>query len=196
MKPRARKCKINAEGCELSYVPFNSLQPIKSCRNPKCAHEAGKQLLQKQADVKHKADKERIKPRNDWVQDAEKAVRFYVRMRDAKSNYPCISCGRHEHEFKHDPRGGLWDAGHYLGKGAFPELRMNTDNIHRQCKQCNRDKSGNTGHYRPRLIERIGLELVEWLEGPHVAAKLTIDELREIKVKYNGLANQIKKELQ
>lgn len=195
MKPRSRKCKIGAEGCEGAYVPFNSFQ-VKCCRNPKCAIEAGKAITAKKERVKHKADKERIKKRSEWVQEAEAAVRFYVRMRDAKTAQPCISCGRHEHELKHDPRGGLWDAGHYLGKGAHPELRMNTDNIHRQCKQCNRDKSGNPAAYRVNLIQRIGLDKVEWLEGPHEPSKWTIEELKEIKAKYNKLANAIKKELQ
>lgn len=194
MKPRPRKCKIGADGCEGYYVPFNSLQ--KSCRNPKCALEAGRAITAKKERVKHRHDKERIKTRSEWVQEAETAARFYVRMRDAKAEQPCISCGRHEFMLGGDPRGGLWDAGHYLGKGAHPELRMNTDNIHRQCKQCNRDKSGNPAAYRVNLIQRIGLDKVEWLEGPHEPAKWTIEELKEIKAKYNNLANAIKKELQ
>lgn len=191
---RQRKCKIGEPGCHVTYTPFNSLQ--KSCPNPKCAIAAGKSLKAKQHRKELKEFREKTKSRSQWVQEAEHAVRRYVRMRDALDKQPCISCGRHEHEFKHDPRGGFWDAGHYLSKGAHPELRLEPENIHRQCKQCNRDKSGNVAAYRVNLIKRIGLARVEWLEGPHPAAKWAIDELKEIKAHYNKLANDMQKRLE
>lgn len=194
MKPRSRKCKIGADGCDGTYTPFNSMQ--KCCSNPFCALEVGRAAIAKKERVKHRQDKERIKTRSEWVQEAEAAVRFYVRMRDKRDNRPCASCGRHEHDLGGDPRGGLWDAGHYLGKGAHPEHRFDVRQIWRQCKNCNRDKSGSPIPYRKTLIERMGIEYVEWLEGPHKPAKWTIEELKEIKAKYNKLANAIKKELQ
>lgn len=194
MKPRARKCNIKAEGCRISYTPFSSMQPC--CLNMNCSLEVIRRAKSKAYDAKTKEMKSKVKQtKPQMIKLAEYEVRFYVRMRDKESEQPCISCGRHEHELGGDPRGGLWDAGHYAGKGAHPELRFNTDNIHRQCVHCNRDLSGNPIPYRKNLIERIGLEKVEWLEGPHPAAKWTIDELTEIKQRYNRLANEIKKRL-
>jgi len=40
--------------------------------------------------------------------------------------------------------------------------------------------SGNITLYRINLIKKIGIERVEWLEGPHPPAKWTIEELQGI----------------
>jgi hypothetical protein len=46
------------------------------------------------------------------------------------------------------------------------------------------------------LIGKIGIELVEWLEGAHEAKHYSIDDLREIKSNYMALAKQIEKLLE
>jgi hypothetical protein len=188
---RARKCKVGATGCKGTYTPFNTLQ--KCCFNPACAVEVVRQAKVKGERRELLSYRVKTKPHGKWVQEAEFQVRRFVRARDAASNKPCISCGRHEYELGGDPRGGLWDAGHYLGKGAYPEHRFDVRQIHRQCKSCNRDKSGAPVEYRKGLIKRMGLEYVEWLEGPHPAKKYTIEQLKEIKQKYSKLANQLEK---
>lgn len=88
---------------------------------------------------------------------------------------------------------GQWHAGHFLSVGAHPELRFLEINIWRQCKPCNVDLSGNVLLYRKELIKRIGIENVEFLEGPHPARKYTIADAQAIKAEYKlklkGLQN-------
>lgn len=53
---------------------------------------------------------------------------------------------------------------------------------------------GNQAAYRAQLVREIGLERVEWLEGPHPAKKYTADELRAIKTEYAAKARELKRE--
>lgn len=121
-----------------------------------------------------KARKEAIKSRADWAREAQTAFNAFIRARD--DGLPCISCGRHHQ--------GQWHAGHYLSTGARPELRYTESNVHRQCAPCNTHLSGNAVLYRIGLIERIGLEAVEWLEGPHELPKWTPDDYKAIRDNY------------
>ena len=98
----------------------------------------------------------------------------YIRLRD--QHLPCISCGRFHK--------GKWDAGHFLSVGSNPELRYCEENVHRQCSPCNTHLSGNQQRFREGLIERIGQERVEWLEGPHDMPLWTIDDLEDLKKKF------------
>jgi hypothetical protein len=87
-----------------------------------------------------------------------------------------VSCQRH-HE-------GQYHAGHYLSRGAFPELSFNEDNCHKQCQPCNNYLSGNIAAYRISLVKKIGVQRVEKLEGPHNALKLDIEQIKVLKAKY------------
>lgn len=72
-------------------------------------------------------------------------------------------------------------AGHYLSKGAHGNLRFHEWNIQKQCnRNCNKGKSGNQVEYRKELINRIGLEGVEFLEGPHDIQDWSLDDLKEV----------------
>jgi hypothetical protein len=82
------------------------------------------------------------------------------------------------------------NAGHYKPVGSHPELRFNEINCHLQSEHCNSYKSGNMVEYRARLIEKIGLPLVEWLDGPHKALKPTIEELKWLRSYYNRRARE------
>lgn len=115
--------------------------------------------------------RENLKRRSEWLNDLQKEVNRFVRLRD--KNDPCISCGRFHQ--------GQWHAGHYRSRGACPELRFNEDNIHKQCAVCNTHKSGNAIDYRINLIRKIGVERVEFLEREdHEPLKLSIDEIKEL----------------
>lgn len=146
----------------------------------------------RKAEKKIKAEKlESIKPKGKWIKETQENFNLFIRMRD--HGKPCISCDRHDHEIDHDTRGGKWDCGHYLTVGSAPELRFEPLNAARQCKNCNRDKSGNQVRYRQRLIDRIGQERVDWLEGPHEAKKFTVDQLKRLKKYYARRARHYKK---
>jgi len=122
-----------------------------------------------------------LKSRRDWLNEAQKAFNAWVRARDA--TLPCVSCGRH-HE-------GQYHAGHYLTVGARPELRFTPDNVHKQCSACNTHLHGNLILYRVELIRRVGLQIVEALEGPHSPAKWSTDELKTTRDAYRLLTKQL-----
>lgn len=71
---------------------------------------------------------------------------------------------------------------------------MHPDNCHKQCAPCNTHLSGNLVLYRVNLINKIGLDRVEWLEGPHEPLKLTVTDIKAIRDKYRALAKQLEKE--
>lgn len=194
---KTRKCRIKAEGCEVAYTPFNSLQ--KCCLNPKCVlefyrkQEKKKRLREaKREREEHRQAKERLKTKSDWLREAQTAFNKWIRLRDIKAfqdagdEVVCISCQKPPKKM---------NAGHYLSVGAHPELRFEPLNNNLQCEHCNSYKSGNQINYRKHLITKIGLTKVEWLEGPHPAKKYSIEDIKEIKSKYSKLARELEKEL-
>lgn len=115
--------------------------------------------------------KEKVKTRREWMADLQRVFNRFIRLRD--QDKPCISCGRFH--------SGKYDAGHYLSVGGHPELRFHEDNVHRQCVPCNQHKSGNSIEYRLGLIERIGIERVEFLERKdHPPLKLSADDIKDL----------------
>lgn len=152
--------------CAVCEKPFLEARMGQKVCGYKCAAKIHKVALEKR--------KEAIKSRSDWLREAQTAFNAFIRARDA--HLPCISCGR-DNDCK-------INAGHYLSVGSHPELRFSEDNCHKQCEHCNTYKSGNQAAYRPRLIERIGAERVEWLEGHHEATKYTVEQIKGIKETY------------
>ena len=148
----------------------------------------------KETKKKHAQEKRDFKANDRKIRlpAAQKAFNTYIRKRDER--LPCVSCYRPIHEIEQNDSwkpGGCWDCGHYITVGAAPELRFEPKNAHRQCKSCNggsgkytRKNSSVAKEYRIKLIERIGLIDVEWLEGPHDAKKYTVEQLKEIELFY------------
>ncbi len=180
---KPKRCKV----CRSEFVPRQSFQSW-------CSPECGLRLSQaKQSKDRAKVDKaeraeirqakERIKSRGDHLKDAQAAFNAWIRERDAA--LPCISCGRH-HE-------GQYHAGHYRTTAAAPELRFEPLNVHKQCAPCNNHMSGNIVEYRINLVKKIGAEAVEWLEGKHEPAKLTIEDIKAITAKYRALVREMKR---
>ncbi|NTV51302.1 MAG: NinG family protein [Desulfobulbaceae bacterium] len=174
------KCKMKQPGCQGLYVKWSISQ--RTCNSPLCAIRLVEIEKEKKARKHYLSEKKRLKSRAEWLISAKNAFNPYVRKRDELD--PCISCGR---LFIEDSIGGSWDCGHYLSVGSHPELRFEPLNAHKQCKSCNGGSGKYTRknytvqkEYRERLIAKIGLEKVEWLEGPHEPKKYTIPELQEI----------------
>lgn len=138
---------------------------------------------------KARADKLRIKPRSQWMREAQQAFNAYIRARDFDK--PCICCGRFG--TSDQLTGGEWDCGHYRSVGSCPELRFDEDNAHRQLKSCNRFFSGRAVDYRIGIIARIGVERVERLEGPHEPRKYTVDELKALIVEYRAKRRELER---
>lgn len=177
-----RACKV----CRTQYTPTKPMQTV-------CGHECAMSLAvskrakaAKVALVKDKRDTkaklEKLKTKAQWASEAQTAVNSFIRARD--EGQPCISCGR-QHQ-------GQWHAGHYLSRGAHPELRFHEWNIHKQCSPCNTHLSGNAVLYRQGLIVKIGIAQVEWLEGPHNFQRQTVEELRALKAIYQQKLRELK----
>jgi hypothetical protein len=162
-----------------------------------CAVEAGKrkapevaEKLQKKRDRERKAKLDDTVP--NWIKKAQAAFNSYIRERDRGK--PCISCGRSMNDGGYIGASG-YNAGHYRSVGANPELRFEESNCHGQCaKPCNIDLGGNVVNYRIGLIDRIGPEKLEWLEGPHPKKQYRVEELKEIAKHYNRLARELKRQ--
>lgn len=177
-KPKRKKCKQ----CEKLFQPLRQMQP---CCSPECAVEYvkdkdnRKKVIEKAQKDDRRETKAKLRQlgrsdRSKAEKAAQAAFNKYIRERD--KDLPCISCGRH-HE-------GQYHAGHYKTRGAHKELALNELNCHKQCAPCNNHLSGNLVNYRINLIEKIGLDKVEWLEGPHEPKKYTVDELWDIEKQY------------
>ena len=165
--PKHKKCKI----CKNPFEPMRFAQIVCGIS---CAIEHSRALQAKKKAKEHKEAKAKLKSRADWLKDAQAVFNKYIRIRDEAE--PCISCSRHHT--------GQYHAGHFRTVGAAPELRFNEYNCHKQCSVCNNHLSGNLLEYRRKLVAKIGIEKVEWLEGPHEAKKYTIDEIQAIKKEY------------
>jgi hypothetical protein len=186
MKPTSLKSK-KCKGCGDSFIPRTGLQVVCGvpCSIKYTRIKKERKLAQREA-RRLREGRERLKSKSDHLKEAQTQVNRWVRLRD--HDQPCISCQRH-----HD---GQYHAGHYRSVGSAPELRFCADsNLAKQCSVCNNHLSGNLILFRKHLIERIGLEKVEWLEGPHEPLKLTIPEIKDIKDKYRLKANKLAKEL-
>ncbi len=184
-QPKPKTCK-NPD-CSSSFVPQRLGQAVCS---PKCGlaiKDVNKAKARKAiAEVGRKelqAAKERVKPKGQYMREAQVAINAWVRLRDAE--LPCVSCGRH-----HD---GQYHAGHYRTVGSNPALRFDPLNIHKQCAPCNNHKSGDIVNYRIELVKRIGAELVEWLEGPHEPKRYTIEDLKAITAEYRAKTRELKR---
>ena len=169
-------CKV----CERAFLRFRTTQSVCGSR---CAQKSVKAAKKREAE-ETRARRIALRSRRDWLEDTQKACNAYVRERDR--GLPCISCGC--------PWSETFQAGHFMSRGARPELRFNLDNIHGQCVRDNMHLSGHLLGYRKGLIERRGVEVVEALEGPHAPAKWSIDELKTMRDGFRLLAKQLKEQ--
>lgn len=173
MKNKEPICKK----CKQPFVRYTTIQ--NKC--VKCALEEVRKGKDKAHRKELREGRERLKTKSDWLREAQRAFNAYIRARD-KSIGVCISC---QNPCKKS------NAGHYRSVGSCPELRFEEKNCHLQCEHCNTYLSGNNINYRINLVRRLGVESVEWLEGPHEPKHYTIDDIKEIRAKYTKKAKEI-----
>ena len=120
-----------------------------------------------------KAKREKLKPRSQWLKEAQQSINAYVRKRD--EHLSCVSCDR--------PAiwEGQWHASHFRSVGAASAVRFNLWNIHKSCSVCNNWKSGNLSEYEPRLRQKIGNDKVDWLRTQTQPRTYSIEYLARIK---------------
>ena len=178
-----KRCKHKL--CGKAFKPtFNSLQTCCSigCAIALVEAEKAKVYKQRTRELKLKA---REHDRGWHIKTLQPQFNKFIRLRDR--NESCISC---------DPRAIIeYAAGHYRTTAACPELRFCEDNVNKKCsRNCNQSRSGNVAEYRLRLVKKIGIEKVEWLEGPHKPKKYTIEELKGMTSDYRQRIRQLEKE--
>lgn len=205
-QPRPKRCQN--DDCGQEFVPrFSSMQKVCS---PACAlatkdkhAKSARKAIADRERKELKVRREKLKSRSDHMQDAEKAVRDYRRTYELSIGSGCISCDKTQEEVQAAQgwkTGGAWDGGHFLSKGARPELRLEPSNIWLQCKSCNAGSSKYARKgltvaqgFRAGLIERIGLKAVEALEADHEPRKYTVEELKAITAEFRAKVRELKK---
>lgn len=121
--------------------------------------------------------KKKTVPLPKLIKKAQIAFNAWVRQRD--KDEPCISCGKHHEDY---------DAGHYVPQGSCSFLRFHEWNVNKEGKSCNAFDKFHLIGYRKRLIEKIGLENVEWLEANrHTVKKWSREELEWIIINYSPI---------
>ena len=164
-EPKARHCKQ----CGSLFAP---VRPLQSVCSPKCA---AKKVKADKAEERSKLKqrKEAIKTRQQWLAECQAIANRYARIRDAKDG--CISCD------KPASWDGQWHGSHFRSVGAASAIRLNLWNIHKACSVCNHHLSGNIAGYRPRLVEKIGQDKVDWLEAQNHLVRYDIEYLKKYK---------------
>jgi len=153
---RQRTCKV----CKNKFTPTRELQP--TCSNIDCQIAyANKHLKKSELKKKREANKAKIAfNHNDktWLKaEAQKLINKYARLRDERDRgYICCTCGHTT---------GQMDGGHFLPTSGYSAIRYNTNQIHLQCKKCNRFNGGMPKEYRVFMIKKYGIKYVKNLES-------------------------------
>jgi len=166
-------CKV----CDKEFVRTNSMHIV-------CGRVCAARMpviRRKDENAKNHAAREALKTLPDLRKEAQAEFNAFIRARD--EGKPCICCGNVPKSYS--LTGGEWDAGHYRSRGAALELAFDERNCHAQLKHCNR-RAWDVASYRKNLIDRIGIDEVESLEGPHPPKHYTRDDLRALRDYYRA----------
>lgn len=109
----------------------------------------------------------------------------YVRLRDSQNGYfKCCSCK----EIKPVSQG---DAGHFINR-RWRSVRWHEQNVHMQCRWCNRFNEGNAAGYALFMIDKYGQERLEFLNSlSRKTAKWQNWELELLIKKYKQLVKEM-----
>lgn len=164
-QPKPRECRQ----CGKLFAPLRALQSV--C-GPVCARKkVNADKAREKADIKRR--KEALKRPRDWLDECQAIVNKIARLRDRDDG--CISC---ERPASWD---GQWHGSHFRSVGAASAVRLNLWNVHKACSICNNHLSGNIAGYRPKLVQKIGAERVEWLEAQNEVTRYSVDYLKRFK---------------
>lgn len=122
------------------------------------------------------------------LEDVAKIVQRYARLKASVDGHcQCVTCGKVDH----------WknmDGGHFISR-KYTIHKLKEENIHPQCKRCNRFSELIHDDYTLFMIDTYGEEFVrELIEKKRTIKKYTRTELLELKKewqdKYNKLAEE------
>jgi len=171
--------------CKEKFTPQNNTQV---CCSSFCAIQHVKTIKKKKATKEWQEQKKALKndlmTKSDYLNLAQKVFNTYIRLRD--KGKPCISCGATKYTSS---------CGHYYSSGNHKNVTFNEDNCHAQCwYYCNSSLSGNLIEYRKGLINRIGIERLDYLDSiAKIEKKFTIEEIKEIIKIYKEKIAELKK---
>ncbi len=214
-KPKPRKCRIKAEGCEITYTPFNSLQ--KCCYNAKCVmanhrkeeeNKAAKKAYKERQESKQNKKALRDFNRKDLRWQHKHTQKAFNRMRVLEEflwfaerglEPECISCGK---TLGNDQ----WCCGHMKTRGAQSGLRYDKRNTFLQHnRKCNMGLSGDiegtasTRGYKRGLIDRFGEEegqlIIDYCERNVAPIKWEWQELEAFRAECNERIRDLEKAL-
>ena len=177
-----RKCKH----CKTKFKPINSFMAY-CLQNDECIAESNKQFKAKKSRELKKEFKENDK--GTLLRIAQMTFNKYIRLRDR--NDKCISCDYVWNGIGHQRQ---QHSSHYISTSKSRLLRFNEDNAHKSCQICNTHLSGNLAEYRPRLIEKIGLDRVlelERLANDSEPCRYTVEDYKNIIEKYKNKIKEI-----
>lgn len=181
--------------CRECNTPFFANRPLQAVCGLRCARaDAKKTRLAKEAKekVQTKERKEKAKRVSEWEAECRAIVQKIARIRDRQDG--CISCHMGPN---YD---GQWHGSHYRSVGACSNTQFLLWNIHKACAQCNLHKGGNREFYRPRLVEKIGLDRVEWLDAQNGISKRSgpayVEYLKRFKAVMGKRARRMEKSAQ
>ena len=172
--PKPKSCKV----CKAKFEPRATTQVVCSWQ---CSIAYTNQEKAKRERKEYREKKEKLKTLREWLGEAQVVFNRYIR--ELRKDMPCVSCGKYR---------SVYDAGHYRSVGAAPQLRFNENNVWPQCVPCNQHRSGNAVEYRIGLVKLIGADEVEKLENSNEMIKYSIDDAKNIKLKYNNKIKELR----
>lgn len=169
--------------CKVCSADFKPLKPLQQVCGISCARRVPI-IARNTVKAQKKADKAKLTKMDETLPNLKKkaqaAFNAFIRKRDQGN--ACICCGLYPERSEWTP-GGFWDAGHFRGRGACPELAFDERNVHLQRKRCN-TYGWDVTSYRENLKKKIGEEELAELEGPHPPKHYTAADYKDIAVKY------------
>lgn len=183
---------VKEKKCRECGDKFTPAMTTQSVCGPACAIAQAKKKVSMEKAQKQRSERkesrarvESVQPLSYYHKKAQAAFNGFIRARDA--GQPCISCG------KPDDGSHQRHASHYKSVGSSRELRYDEMNVHAACSVCNNHLSGNIQGYTPALIEKIGINEFDRLNGPQKSKKWSREELNEITSKYRKKAKEIRR---
>ncbi len=113
----------------------------------------------------------------------------YIRLRDTMPGgvFRCISCGKIKPVAQAD-------AGHYHSRRHMG-TRFSEDNVHAECRFCNRFSADHNIGFRENLVRKIGPQRFAMLETEaHRTRKFSHFEIREMTRHYRSQVVELQKE--
>ena len=169
--------------CHAHAIEFAREKSAKAAARQATKRKADNSKMEKAAKAELRQRKMEVKPIGYWMRRAQVEFNRFIRARDA--GLPCISCGHP------DDGSRQRHASHYRSVGGNPSERFNEVNVWASCSICNSHLSGNLTAFRAALVGRVGIEVVEALEGPHEPKRYRREDYQVIEAEYKAKLKEI-----